>query len=83
MVSGLPVLDYDISADGQQVVMWTMDLEGKPRLWVTRVDRSSSLVQIPNVEGRSPRFGPDGDIFFPTWKGRPRLFTEFTRMAPD
>jgi hypothetical protein len=64
LVSDLPVLDYDISADGQQVVMWTMDLEGKPRLWVTRVDRSSSPVQIPNVEGRSPRFGPDGDIFF-------------------
>jgi eukaryotic-like serine/threonine-protein kinase len=64
LVSGLPVLDYDISADGQQVVMWTMDLEGKPRLWVARVDRSSSPVQIPNVEGRSPRFGPGGDIFF-------------------
>jgi serine/threonine protein kinase len=64
LVSGLPVLDYDISADGQQVVMWTMDLEGKPRLWVARVDRSSPPVQIPNVEGQSPRFGPGGDIFF-------------------
>ncbi len=64
LVSGLPVLDYDISADGQQVVMWTTDPEGKPRLWVARLDRSSSPAQIPNVEGRSPLFGPSGDIFF-------------------
>ena len=64
VVRGLSVLDYDISADGQQVVMWTMDPEGKPRLWVARLDRSSSPVQIPNVEGGSPRFGPGGDIFF-------------------
>jgi len=64
LVSGFPVLDYDISADGQRVVMWVMDLEEKPRLWVARVDRSSSPVQIPNVEGQSPKFGPDGDIFF-------------------
>ena len=64
MVSGFPVLDYDNSADGKHVVMWTMDAEEKPRLWVARIDRSSSPVQIPNVEGQSARFGPDGGIFF-------------------
>ena len=44
--------------------MWTTDPEGKPRLWVARLDRSASPAQIPNVEGRSPLFGPSGDIFF-------------------
>ena len=64
LVRGLPVARlrhlcrWSAGRDG------TMDLEGKPRLWVARVDRSSSPVQIPNVEGQSPRFGPDGDIFF-------------------
>ena len=48
---GFPALDYDISADGQQVVMWT-------------TDRGSPPVQIPNVEGARPRFGPGGDILF-------------------
>ncbi len=64
LVSGLPVLDYDISADGQLVVLSTTDAGGKPRLWVTRFDRSSPPMQIPNVEGGSPGFGAGGDIFF-------------------
>jgi DNA-binding winged helix-turn-helix (wHTH) protein len=64
MVRGLPVLDYDISNNGQQIVMWTTDREGKSRLWVAPFDRSSPPVQIPNVEGGHPRFGPNGDIFF-------------------
>ena len=64
LVPGLPVLEYDISADGRQVVMSTTDREGKPRLWVTPFDRSSAPMQIPNVEGASPRFGAGGEIFF-------------------
>jgi hypothetical protein len=57
-----------------------MDLEEKPRLWVARVDRSSSPVQIPNVEGQSPRFGPDGDIFFRHSEG---TFTFVYRVHSD
>ena len=64
LVRGFPVLDYDISADGRQVVMSTTDSAGKPQLWLAPLDRSASPVQIPNVEGNSPRFGPGGDILF-------------------
>ncbi len=64
VVRGFPVLDYDISGDGRQVVMWTTDREGKSRLWLAPFDRSSPPVQIPSVEGGQPRFGPGGDIFF-------------------
>ena len=80
LVPGLRILDYDISADGQQVVMWTTDREGKPRLWVAPFDRSSPPVQMPNVEGGSPRFGPGGDIFFRHLDGK----SEFVyRVHPD
>jgi hypothetical protein len=44
--------------------MSTIDPKGKPRLWVARLDRSSSPIEIPNVEGESPKFGRGGDIFF-------------------
>ena len=44
--------------------METADSEGKPRLWLAPLDRSSPPRQIPNVEGGSPRFGPDGEILF-------------------
>ena len=64
LVPGLPVLDYDISTDGRQVVMSTPDRDGKPRLWVMPFDRSSPPVQLANVEGASPKFGEGNDILF-------------------
>jgi DNA-binding winged helix-turn-helix (wHTH) protein/Tol biopolymer transport system component len=64
VMRALEVLDYDISADGRQAVMWTTDGEGKSRLWLAPFDHSSPPVQIPNVEGAQPRFGPGGDILF-------------------
>jgi eukaryotic-like serine/threonine-protein kinase len=80
IVRGLPVLDYDISADGQQVVMSTVDREAKPRLWVAPFDRSSPPVQIPDVEGESPRFLPDGDIVFRRGEA---MSTFVYRVHPD
>ena len=77
---GLQVLDYDISADGQKVVIWTADREGKPRLWVSPFDRSAPPVQIPNVEGGHPRFGPSGDVFFRHLEG---MSTFVYRVHPD
>jgi DNA-binding winged helix-turn-helix (wHTH) protein/Tol biopolymer transport system component len=80
LVPGLPVLEYDISADGRLVVMSSTDGEDKPRLWVMPFDRSSPPVQIPNVEGMSPGFGPNGEIFFRHLEGG----TEFVyRVHPD
>jgi serine/threonine protein kinase len=64
LVRGFPALDYDISPDGRRVVMETADREGKPRLWLAPLDRSSPPHQIPNVVGGSPRFGPGDEIFF-------------------
>jgi serine/threonine protein kinase len=80
LVPGFPVLEYDISADGWLVAMSTTDREGKPRLWVMPFDRSSAPVQIPNVEGNSPGFGPDGEIFFRHLEGK----ADFVyRVHPD
>jgi serine/threonine protein kinase len=64
LVPGFQALDYDISADGRQVVMETADSAGKPRLWLAPFDRSWPARQVPNVEGGSPRFGPGGEIYF-------------------
>jgi len=64
LASGFQVFGYDISADGRQVVLETEDREGKPRLWLTSFERESPPRPLPNVEGRQPRFGPSGEIFF-------------------
>lgn len=61
---GFPIQDYDISADSQRVVMGTTGRDGKSQFWVAPLDRSAAPAQIPDVEGTTPLFGPDGDIFF-------------------
>jgi Tol biopolymer transport system component len=64
LAPGFQALNYDISADGRQLVIEAADREGKPQLWVASIDRQSPPRQIPNVQGRTPRFGPSGEIFF-------------------
>ena len=64
LVPGFQVVNYDISTDGQQVVVEVADREGKPQLWLASFERQSPPRQIPNVEGRQPLFGPTGEIFF-------------------
>ena len=86
LVPGFQALDYDISADGRLIVMETADREGKPRLWLAALDRSSPPRQVPNVEGGAPRFGPDAEIFFRHMEGMPRMegSTGFVyRVRPD
>src|SRR5262245_49856717 len=64
LAPGFPVLNFDISPDGRQVVMEAPDNAGRARLWMAPLDHSEPLRQIPNVEGGQPHFGPSGEIFF-------------------
>jgi eukaryotic-like serine/threonine-protein kinase len=64
LISGVETLEYDLAADGQQVVIEAADRDGLSRLWVVGLDRRSPPRQIPIVEGRQPRFGAGGEIFF-------------------
>jgi len=61
---GFPVLNFDISPDGRQVVMAAPDKAGRERLWLVPLDHSAPLRQIPNVEGGQPHFAPTGEILF-------------------
>jgi len=60
---------YDISPDGQEVVVAAPDHEGKHRLWLAPLDRRSPPRQIPNVEGELPVFGLGGEVFFRAVEG--------------
>jgi hypothetical protein len=57
-------LGYSISPDGRQVVATIKDREGNQHIWLAALDRQSPPRQIPGVEGRTPYFGKDGEIFF-------------------
>jgi len=64
LLPGLRTLDYDVSPDGKRVVVEATDPDGTSRLWMAAVDRQSPPRQLPNLEGRQPRFGVDGTIYF-------------------
>ena len=64
LAPGFPVLNFDTSPDGRQVVMEATDNTGRSRLWLAQVDRGAPLRQIPNVEGGQPHFGPAGEVLF-------------------
>jgi Tol biopolymer transport system component len=68
-IEGILSRNYDLSPDGKQVVMNARDGEGKPQLWLARVDRRSPPRPIPNVEGDGPLFGPGGEVFFRAREG--------------
>jgi hypothetical protein len=80
LAPGIQTIDYDISDDGQQVVMEVADREGKSRLWLTRLDKALPPRQIPGIEGHQPRFGPGGNILFRRGEG---AATFVYRVRPD
>jgi Tol biopolymer transport system component len=65
VVTGLPIIDYDVSPDGRQIVIETAasGVE-KSQIWIAASDRRSPPRQIPNIAGRTPIFGPTGEVFF-------------------
>jgi eukaryotic-like serine/threonine-protein kinase len=80
LVRGFKVLDYSISNDDREVAMEVKDEQGKLRLWLAPLDRSSPPRQIPGVEGSEPRFGPSGEIFFRHAEG---VLQFIYRVQPD
>jgi serine/threonine protein kinase len=67
-------LTYDVSPDGKRIVFQDRDHDGKWRLRVAALDRSSPPRQIPNVEGQNPVYGPTGEIFFQEHQDSPGLY---------
>ncbi len=81
LVPGFQALDYDVSADGLEVVMDATDPEGQRGLWLVPLDRQSPPRRIPNgQDGRQPIFAPDGDILFRRGEGTTNYVY---RMRPD
>jgi eukaryotic-like serine/threonine-protein kinase len=71
---------YDVSPDGRQVLVHAVDHDGKQRLWLAPVNRRSPPTPIPNVEGDSPVFAPNGDIYF---RGREGSYGYAYRVRQD
>jgi hypothetical protein len=69
LIPGFEALDYDVAPDGERIVMEIADSNRISRFWIVSLDRRSPPREIPGVEGKQPRFGPGGDIFFRRTEG--------------
>ena len=61
---GTPIVDYDVSPDGKQVVYTRTGRDGRSELWLAPIDRSSPARQIGGSGETTPHFGPHGQILF-------------------
>jgi Tol biopolymer transport system component len=68
LLPAIAVNSYDISADGQQAVFSSFDSTGKSRIWLARLDRRSSPIQLAPAEALGPAFGRDGDVYFRSYE---------------
>ncbi len=66
---GIPMLSYDVSQDGKQVVYSTAGTDGKSQLWLAPVDRSSPASRLGSGGETSPHFGPRREILFRATEG--------------
>ena len=58
------MVDYDVSPDGKQVVYTSADPNGRSRMWLAPMDRSSPARPIGASGDSTPHFGPHGQILF-------------------
>lgn len=66
---GLCMRSYAVSADNRQVLYTTAIGDGKPRLWIAPVDKSSPPKPIGHLNDRSPYFGPRDEVLFEFTEG--------------
>ena len=64
IIAGRTVLDYNVSADGSQVVFSAPSQEGIPQLWLGWLDGRSVPRLLGAMRGDEPFFGPDRDVLF-------------------
>ena len=64
VLPGFLITRYDISLDGKRVVFAAIDAGGKSSLWLVRLDRRASPLQLTSDEAARPFFGSNGAILF-------------------
>jgi DNA-binding winged helix-turn-helix (wHTH) protein/Tol biopolymer transport system component len=66
---GVPMLAFDVSADGKQVVYASAGPGGTTQLWLAPVDLGVPARKVGTPGARSPHFGAGGEILFLQMEG--------------
>lgn len=79
LVSGFPIIGYDIADDGSEAVFAVKPVQGKSQIWLASLDRHSSPVLLASDGEDSPYFGPDGQILFRMSDGKANYLFRMNR----
>jgi Tol biopolymer transport system component/DNA-binding winged helix-turn-helix (wHTH) protein len=66
---GTPILAYDVSPDGKQVVYASPEAGNSTQLWIAPVDKSLPPRKVGDGGATWPHFGPSGQIVFQQTEG--------------
>ena len=64
LLPGLLATSFDLSPDGENVVLSALERNSGSRLWLARVDRRAPPRRILSGEGMGPVFGDRGEVYF-------------------
>ena len=64
VLPGIPMIAFDLSPDGRQVVYTTVAEGGTTELWLSPVDRSNPPRKVDVADAQSPHFGMEGRVLF-------------------
>ena len=79
VLTGISILEYNISRDGKEVVFST-EPRGKPtQLWVAPLDRSAAPTQLASAGESSPHFGPSGQVVFRLSDGKSNYLAQMNK----
>jgi DNA-binding winged helix-turn-helix (wHTH) protein/Tol biopolymer transport system component len=70
VLPGISMMEYDISADGKQVVFSTQPPGKASQLWLVHLDGSSPPTLIASGGERAPHFGADAQVMFQFTDGK-------------
>jgi DNA-binding winged helix-turn-helix (wHTH) protein/Tol biopolymer transport system component len=70
VLSGISMVEYDVSNDGKEVVFSTQPPGKASQLWLAHLDGSSPPKMITSTGARAPHFGPDAQIVFQFTDGK-------------
>jgi eukaryotic-like serine/threonine-protein kinase len=64
LLPGTSVTGYAVARDGSQIAFAALDDRGRSHIWLWPTDRRTAPRQLSTMEGDSPRFGANGNVYF-------------------
>ena len=83
VLSGVSIMEYDISSDGKEVVYSTRPSGKPPQLWLAALDRSSPARLVTEQGGAWPVFGPGSQVLFQASDGKANYLVRMRNDGSD